>query len=138
MAAHANEVTVTGVVADIDNDLARVLIGDDQVQQEEWFFPMQTLPPGTKPGVDILFTERDGRFMAIGFARVAGHTAERSIEDRLARPISARRTNEVRVSDLRATPDDAPEVDRRPVAATDGAPAAAAAPTEPTEHGSYF
>ena len=83
------EATTNGVVASIDQDLARVLIGD---AESEWFFPMQTLPAGVKVGSDLLFTEHDGRYSVLGFARSAGHTAERSIEDRLRRPISQRRT----------------------------------------------
>ena len=96
MGADSVDATVSGEVVGVDQDLARVLIGD---QQEEWFFPLAMLPAGARVGSDILFTEHDGRYNPLGFARV-GHTSERSIEDRLSRPLSARRTGEIRRSDL--------------------------------------
>ena len=105
MTAQAFEATVNGVVVDIEAELARVLIGDDE---EEWFFPMATMPDGVKQGSDLLFTrQRDGRFAVLGFARTAGHTAgPSSIEDRLARPLSRFRTSDVRAADLRAAVED--------------------------------
>ncbi len=96
MGAEAHDATVEGEVVGVDQDLARVLIGD---LQEEWFFPLAMLPAGTRVGSDILFTALDGRYSPLGFAR-GGHTSERSIEDRLSRPLSARRTGEIRRSDL--------------------------------------
>jgi hypothetical protein len=96
MQADALDPTVSGVVDEIDNDLARVLIGDDQA---EWFFPLSTLPPGAKVGSDILFSTDNGRYAVIGFARGAAFSNDRSIEDRLSRPLSRRRTLEMHVSD---------------------------------------
>lgn len=96
MTAEAFEVTASGVIVDIENELARVLIGDEQ---EEWFFPTTTLPEGAKVGSDLLFTrQRDGRYAVLGFSRTAAYAAgPTSIEDRLARPLS-----KFRASDLRA------------------------------------
>jgi hypothetical protein len=101
LAAEAFEPTVSGVVVEIENELARVLVGDDE---DEWFFPVATMPDGAKVGSDLLFTrQRDGRLAVLGFARTAGHTSgPTSIEDRLARPLSRFRTTEVRAADLRA------------------------------------
>jgi len=105
LAAEAYEVTVIGVVAEIENELARVLVGDDE---DEWFFPVTTMPEGAKVGSDLLFTrQRDGRLAVLGFSRRAGHSSEpTSIEDRLARPLSRFRTTELRAADLRASLDD--------------------------------
>jgi hypothetical protein len=87
------EIMVTGVVADIEvvadePTVARVLIGDDEA---EWYFPMSLLPEGVQVSDDLLFAAEDGRFSAVGFARVSGHSTERSIEERLSRPLSRRR-----------------------------------------------
>jgi hypothetical protein len=80
-----------------DNDVARVLLGDDQ---EEWFIPMDMLPPGAAAGDRVRFTSQDGRLVVIGMAESAPE--ERSIEDRLSRPLNSMRTSEFEVSDLRA------------------------------------
>jgi hypothetical protein len=89
----------SGTVVDIDEGLARVLIGPDD---EEWFFPLTTLPPGSGVGTAIMFTRHDGRYTVLGLARSATTSVERSIEDRLSRPISMRRTADIQASDLRA------------------------------------
>src|SRR4051794_27983363 len=88
---------VTGVVAGIDDDLARVLIGP---AEEEWFFPVATLPAGTVEGNALSFESTDGRYVATGF--VGSRQTENSIEERLSRGINRRRTTEMRLSDLRA------------------------------------
>jgi hypothetical protein len=83
-------VTATGYVDSIDRGVARVLIGRDEA---EWFFPMPTLPDGVQAGDDILFLNQGERFTSLGFARVNTRSVDRSIDDRLHRPLA----------DLRAT-----------------------------------
>ena len=77
-----------GYIDDIEDGVARVLIGPDE---DEWFFPLGMLPDDVQPGDDMLFVEAEGRFAVAGFARVATHSADRAIEDRLHRPLAARR-----------------------------------------------
>lgn len=94
---------VSGTVVDIEHDLARVLIGD---REDEWFFPMQTLPEGTHVGTAVLFTEENGRYTALGLARSGSTSVDRSIEDRLANRLLLRKTADFRMSDLRAEIED--------------------------------
>lgn len=96
MDASAN-VPVTGVVDSVEQDLARVLIGP---AEEEWFFPLTTLPEGAGEGDVVGFVEVDGRYVADGFA--GPRQSENSIESRLSRGINKRRTTEMNRSDLRA------------------------------------
>jgi hypothetical protein len=91
---------VSGVVDSIDDDLARVLIGPGE---EEWFFPIATLPDGVVEGNVLELHEADGRYVADGF--VGTRQTENSIEERLSRGINRRRTAEMRRSDLRAAID---------------------------------
>lgn len=91
------EVPVTGVVESIEQDLARVLIGPTE---DEWFFPLSTLPDGAAEGDVVGFIETDGRYAADGFA--GPRQTENSIESRLSRGINKRRTTEMRLTDLRA------------------------------------
>jgi hypothetical protein len=94
--------TVTGVVDSIDDDLARVLIG---TAEEEWFFPVATLPDGVVEGDVVGFVESEGRYVADGF--VGPRQTGNSIESRMARGINKRRTTEIRRSELKAAIDDA-------------------------------
>ena len=89
--------TVSGVIDSIEADLARVLIGPGE---EEWFFPLSTLPEGVVEGNVVAFVEAEGRYVAEGF--VGTRQTENSIEQRLSRGINKRRTTEMRLSDLRA------------------------------------
>ena len=93
---------VSGVVDSIEHDLARVLIGP---AEDEWFFPLATLPDGVEVGNLIALTEVDGRFTADGFA--GPQDTDNSIESRMARGINRRRTTEMQRSDLRAAMDKA-------------------------------
>jgi hypothetical protein len=81
-------VTATGYVDSIDAGVARVFIGRDE---SEWFFPMPALPDGVRAGDDILFLNQGERFASLGFARVNTRSVDHSIEDRLHRPLAARR-----------------------------------------------
>lgn len=94
--------TVPGTVEGIDGDLARVLIGPDE---DEWFFPLATLPEGVVVGNVVAFTEDDGRFVADGY--VGTRQTENSIEERLSRSINRRRTAEMSRTDLQRAIDDA-------------------------------
>jgi len=94
--------TVTGVVDSIDQDLARVLIGE---AEEEWFFPVSTLPDGVVEGDVVGFVESEGRFVADGF--VGPRQTGNSIESRMSRGINKRRTTEIRRSELRSAIDEA-------------------------------
>jgi hypothetical protein len=85
---------VTGTIVDIEHDLARVLIGDDE---EEWFFPMQTLPEGSEVGSVIMFAKDEGRYTALSASRARSS----SIDNRLTNPLLLRKTADFRVSDLR-------------------------------------
>jgi len=89
--------TVSGVIDSIDADLARVLIGPGE---DEWFFPLATLPEGVVEGNVVAFVEAEGRYVAEGF--VGTRQTENSIEQRLARGINRRRTTEMGRADLRA------------------------------------
>jgi hypothetical protein len=102
LAAEATQ-TVPGTVVDIEEGMARILIGADD---EEWFFPTHILPAGTVVGTAILFTVEAGRYQVLGLARSATTSVGRSIEDRMARPLNLRRTSELRSSDLRADVED--------------------------------
>ena len=95
------EATTNGVVASIDQDLARVLIG---ANEEEWFFPMQTLPAGTEVGSKVVFVLVDGRYAAHSLA--GSRNTNRAIEDRLSRPLSLRKTADFRTADLAAELED--------------------------------
>jgi hypothetical protein len=75
------ERTVAGTVVELDDVVARVLIGPED---EEWFFPRNMLPPSTHVGSRLVFESREGRYEALEIATP-------SIEDRLARPLSLRR-----------------------------------------------
>ena len=89
---------VAGEVESVDdNDVARVLLGEDQ---EEWFIPTDMLPDGIAPGDRVRFTTQHGRLVVIGMADSAPE--ERSIEDRLSRPISSMKTSEFELADLRS------------------------------------
>src|SRR5688572_9802897 len=94
--------TVTGVVDSIEQDLARVLIG---TAEEEWFFPVSTLPEGAVEGDVLGFVESEGRYVADGF--VGPRQTGNSIESRMARGINKRRTTEIRRSELRSALDQA-------------------------------
>ena len=94
--------TVTGVVDSIEQDLARVLIGK---AEEEWFFPVSTLPEGVVEGDVVGFVESEGRFVADGF--VGPRQTGNSTESRMARGINKRRTTEIRRSELRSAVDEA-------------------------------
>ncbi|MBI2704479.1 MAG: hypothetical protein HYX32_04210 [Actinobacteria bacterium] len=108
---------VAGRIEGVDaNDVARVLLGNEQ---EEWFIPTDMLPVGAGVGDRVRFTKQDGRLVVIGMA--AGVPEERSIEDRLSRPISAKRTSEFEMSELRAA--------RALALDAVGAPGAAGVPT---------
>ncbi len=96
------DATVTGVVDSIDQDLARVLIG---TAEEEWFFPVTTLPEGAVEGDVVGFVESEGRFVADGF--VGPRQTGNSIESRMARGINKRRTTEIRRAELRSAIDEA-------------------------------
>jgi len=93
---------VSGVVDSIEHDLARVLIGP---AEDEWFFPLATLPDGADIGNLIAFSEVDGRFVADGF--FGPQETDNSIESRLSRGINRRRTTEMQRTDLRAAIDEA-------------------------------
>jgi hypothetical protein len=94
---------VSGVVEGIEGDLARVLIGP---AEQEWFFPVDTLPEGVVVGNVVAFVEQGGRYVADGY--IGTRQTEDSIEQRLARGINRRRTQELRKGDLRAALDDTP------------------------------
>ena len=98
MFAEPFETTIPGVVDRIDDGLARVFIGEDN---DEWFFPMPTLPDGAELGSEVLFSLHNGRYAAVSLAR-AGRESERSITDRLNRPMNLRRTGEMRRVELQA------------------------------------
>lgn len=102
MAAEARQ-TVPGTVVDIEEGLARILIGADD---EEWFFPVDILPPGSVVGTAILFTVDAGRYHVLGLSRSSTTSVGRSIEDRMSRPLNLRRTSELRASDLRRDDED--------------------------------
>ena len=89
------------VVEGIDGDLARVLIGPDE---EEWFFPVATLPEGVVVGNAVAFVDEGGRYVADGY--VGSRQTEDSIEQRLSRSINRRRTAQVDRDDLRRAIDD--------------------------------
>lgn len=102
MAAEARD-AVSGTVVDVEQEIARVLIGPDD---EEWYFPLQSLPAGSGIGTAITFTHENGRYAALGLARSATTSVERSIEDRLSRPLSMRRTADLQAADVRAALDE--------------------------------
>lgn len=85
------ESAVEGVIASIEDGLARVLIGE---AQEEWFFPIEMLPSDCEPGICLMFVEQDGRYQPLGKTKVAPAVKVRTIEERLHRKITARRTRE--------------------------------------------
>jgi len=70
------------------------------VQREEWFFPLETLPAGAEVGREVWFTLQHGRYVALNLASPSVRDAERSITDRLNRPMSIRRTGEMRRVEL--------------------------------------
>ncbi len=86
------ESAVEGVITSIEDGLARVLIGE---AQEEWFFPVEMLPSDSEPGICLMFAEQDGRYQPLGKTKVAPAARVRSIEERLQRKISTRKTGEV-------------------------------------------
>ena len=88
---------LAGSVEAIDeNGVARVLIGP---AEEEWFFPLDLLPDGVATGAVVRFADRDGRLIVVGMADMPVPT--QSIEDRLSRPLSTKRTAEYEAGELR-------------------------------------
>lgn len=97
MFAEPFQTDVLGHVDRIDDKMARVFIGD---HEEEWFFPLGTLPNGATVGSQVLFSVQDGRYTALSLTSVG--ESERSITDRLNRPMNVRRTGEMRRVELQA------------------------------------
>lgn len=97
MFAEPFQTAVLGHVDRIDDGMARVFIGD---HEEEWFFPLGTLPDGANAGSEVHFSLEDGRYVALSLASVG--ESERSITDRLNRPMNVRRTGEMRRVELQA------------------------------------
>lgn len=88
---------------DIEHDMARILIGPGQ---EEWYFPIEILPEGSGVGTELLFSSDNGRYSVLGLSRTAEKGVGRSIEDRLSRPLSLRKTADLKMSDLQAELDE--------------------------------
>jgi hypothetical protein len=84
----SNDETVTGVVEGLEDELARVTIGDDA---SEWFFPLNMLPEGIEVGTCLWFVRRDGQWVPLGIAQERPTPTDRPIEDRLGRHITDRR-----------------------------------------------
>ena len=89
----------TGKVIDIDEGMAHVLVGDDE---EEWYFPLTTLPVGTKAGDGLLLVKVDLRYKAIRRLPCQDETSGRSIEDRMARRIVRDRVGSPQVAEVSA------------------------------------
>jgi hypothetical protein len=79
---HGVAEAVSGVVDQIDNGVARVLIGE---AAEEWFYPLSMLPRGVEVGTCVWFRQQDGRWQSMGLASEAPTATVRTIEDRLER-----------------------------------------------------
>jgi hypothetical protein len=86
-----DEETATGVVDELDDQLAKVTIGDDAT---EWYFPLELLPAGITVGTCLWFARRGGRWVPLGIAQQRPTPTTRSIEDRLGRHITDRRFGE--------------------------------------------
>jgi hypothetical protein len=91
-----DEREVAGFVDSVDDEgVARLLLG---TEDEEWFFPLHMLPPGTSAGDTIRFTDRSGHLVVIGKVD-APHG--RSIEERLSRRLT-KHTAELDLEELEA------------------------------------
>lgn len=95
--AHGVDEAVSGLVDQVDNGVARVLIGE---QQEEWFYPLSTLPAGTDVGTCIWFRRQDSHWVSMGLASEAPTATVRTMEDRLYRQ-QRRQTLEMPLAELR-------------------------------------
>ena len=89
--------TIVGHIERVDDGLAQVFIG---VQREEWFFPLETLPEGADVGREIVLTLQQGRYVALKLVPAVVRDQDRSIIDRLNRPMNLRRTGEMRRVEL--------------------------------------
>jgi hypothetical protein len=89
--SHHDEETATGVVDELDGQLAKVTIGEDAT---EWYFPLELLPEHIVVGTCLWFARRDGRWVPLGIAQQKPTPTTRSIEDRLGRHITDRRFGE--------------------------------------------
>jgi hypothetical protein len=83
-----DEETATGVVDELDGQLAKIIIGSDA---SEWYFPLELLPARVEVGTCLWFAQRDGRWVPLGIAQERPTPTTRSIEDRLGRHITDRR-----------------------------------------------
>lgn len=84
--------SVVGTITDIDDGVARILIGSSE---EEWWFPTTMLPRSVRAGDSLDFAPEGGRYLVLGASMADDETRNRSIEDRLSRPLSAKKTEQV-------------------------------------------
>lgn len=89
---------VVGIIEEMEDGVARILIGPSR---EEWWFPTTMLPVHIKAGDHLDFEPEGGRYLVLGPTVTDDDAHQRSIEDRLSRPLSARKTSQVEAKDLR-------------------------------------
>lgn len=90
--------TVAGTIMDMEDGVARILIGP---RDEEWWFPTTMLPLHVRAGDALDFASEGGRYLVIGASMTDDDARNRSIEDRLSRPLSAKKTEQVDARALR-------------------------------------
>ncbi len=91
-AADLSEDRIVGVIDEVDDDMATVLVGADEV---EYSFPMSLLPAGAQIGMMLYLVLRDDRLEVIGERPT--HRAELggALQDRLERGITQRRLRDM-------------------------------------------
>ena len=101
--ADENTAIVTGTITDLEDGVARILIGP---RKDEWWFPTSMLPVKSRPGDVLDFEPCDGRFLVLGPSVQADAVSSRSIEERLSRPLSSKKTERVTLRGLRSLMDE--------------------------------
>lgn len=98
MADESQPSVVIGTITDLEDGVARILIG---ARREEWWFPTSMLPAKVRPGDVLDFEPCEGRYLVLGPSVQADALTSRSIEDRLSRPLSSKKTDRVHARGLR-------------------------------------
>jgi hypothetical protein len=78
----AEIVTVRAVVAEVIDDQATLLMGDDQ---EPWDFPIEMLPPSAEQGSFLLIQMQNGHPIRAELHRENEEMARKGLDHRLAR-----------------------------------------------------
>lgn len=87
---------LVGVVDSVDEDVATVLVGADEV---EYVFPLSLLPEGAAAGMMLYLVLREGRLEVLGERTAGKAELGGAVQDRLERGLSRRRLRDLGITD---------------------------------------